>query len=227
MIGAGSNRPRMAVFDVCQTLYAANTSLGFVRQHHARCGPSLGAGMVAAIDDRRSPLFYLSAALHHGPGLDVHRWTLARSLWGASRAALAESAAAYVREVLPGQVNAPVLARLEAHRAAGDRIVLISNSFDIAVAAIAQALGVEWHASRLGFTGDLCTGRIEADLTGRKSELLVALLAQAVPDPVIHVYTDNQSDRDLVAMADHPTIVIPRGKSRASWAGIDADFIEL
>lgn len=219
--------PAVAIFDVCQTLVAQNTTLGFVRHYHALQGPSFAASMVAAVDDRRSPLFYLSAALHHGPGLDMHRWTLARSLWGAHRTALEAAAADYVARVAPALVNAPVMARLEAHRAAGDRVVLLSNSLDPVIGALAAAWGVEWHASRLGFAGPLCTGRIEADLTGRKSEIAAALLSAQLPDPVIHVYTDNHSDRDLIAMADHPTIVIPRGKSRGDWGPIDAAFLEL
>ena len=58
-----------------------------------------------------------------------------------------------------------------------------------------------------------------------------ALVADLVMDetvpPVIHAYTDNLSDRDLVETADRPTIIIPAGRTRARWGGIDAVFIEL
>lgn len=219
------SRPVLAVFDLCDTLYAENTTLGFVRFLLGRQGRGAARLALAAMQDRRLPLFYGLAVLHRGLGLDLWRPAAVRLLAGLTRAELEAAARAYAAQALPARANAETHARLMRHRAAGDRVAIVSNSLDLVVEAVAARLGVEWRASRLGFEAGRCTGRIAEDLTGRKAAVVAALAGEAAP--VIHAYTDNLSDRDLVAAADRPTIVIPRGRTRARWGRIDAEFLEL
>jgi phosphoserine phosphatase len=219
--------PALAIFDLCETLYAENTTLGFVRFLQARHGGRAGRLALALAFSRRSPVFYLFAALYRLGAPDPFRWTLARLLRGRSRGELTAAARAYASERLPGLAIAQTQARLAEHRAAGDRVVLVSNSLDVVAEAAADRLGVDWRASRLGFRGARCTGRIEDDLSGRKAGVVAALIAGQSIRPVVHAYTDNLSDRDLVEMADRPTVIIPAGGSRARWRGVDAVFVEL
>ena len=146
---------------------------------------------------------------------------------GYDRTQLAAAAHAYAAEMLPRTAIAETQNRLARHRAAGDRVVIVSNSLDVVVEAVAEQFGVEWRASQLGYRDDRCTGRIEDDLTGRKASLVAHLMGDHPVRPVIHAYTDNLSDRDLVEAADRPTIIIPAGRTRARWGDIDAVFIEL
>ena len=217
----------LAVFDLCETLYAENTTLGFVRFFQARHGRRSGTVLIDLLCSRRLPIFYLLAALHRFLSLDLNRWALVRSLRGYDRTPLAEAARAYTAEMLPRTAIAETQNRLAEHRAAGDRVVIVSNSLDVVVEAVAEHFGVEWYASRLGYRDDRCTGRIEHDLTGRKASLVANLVADQAVASVIHAYTDNLSDRDLVEAADRPTIIIPAGRTRARWGDIDAVFIEL
>jgi phosphoserine phosphatase len=219
--------PALAVFDLCETLYAENTTLGFVRFFQARYGRRLGTVLIDMMCSRRLPFFYLLAALHRFLSLDLSRWAMARSLRGYDRKQLAEAARTYAAEMLPRAANAETQNRLAEHRAAGDRVVIVSNSLDVVVEAVAEQFGVEWHASRLGYCDDRCNGRIEHDLTGRKGGVVASLVEGQPVAPVIHAYTDNLSDRDLVEAADWPTIIIPAGRTRARWGDIDAVFIEL
>lgn len=218
-------RPVLAVFDLCDTLYAENTTMGFVRFLLGREGRAAGRLALAAMEDRRLPFFYGLAALHRGLGLELWRPAAVRLLAGFTRAELEAAARAYAAEALPARANAATHARLARHRAAGDRVAIVSSSLDVVVEAVAARLGVEWRASRLGFAAGRCSGRIAEDLTGRKAAVVAALAGEAAP--LVHVYTDNLSDRELVAAADRPTIVIPRGRTRARWGPIDAEFLEL
>lgn len=220
------NQPRsqgLAVFDVCDTLYRANTTLGFLRFVH---GKDLRfKGMQYLLGSRFSPVFYIAAASLRLLGRDVARAWMVHILKGSSRTTLLEAASAYVREALAPLANAEVMARLEQHKQAGDRVVLVSSSLDIVVGAIAQHLGTDFRASRLGFNGDRCTGRIEHDLTGGKDAIVRNLRStDSIP---LYVYTDNETDRCLLRLADKATIIIPAGRS-ARWAKEeDCDLLTL
>ena len=226
MSGAAA-RPVLAVFDLCDTLYAENTTRGFVRHFHARQGHRATARLLDWLHARRLPLYYVAAVAERLSRRDLLRRAQLRTLRGVDRATLAEAARAYAEEALPALAVPETQRRLAAHREAGDRVVIVSNSLDIVVEAVARKLDVEWRASRLAWRDGRCTGRIEHDLTGRKSALIAELTAAAPEPPELHVYTDNPSDRDLVDRADRPTIVIPAGRRRTRWAGADAVYLDL
>ena len=218
---------RLAVFDLCDTLYAENTTQGFVRHVHRAGGYRFRAFAAALVHARWSPVFYGFAAVHWLTGKDLFKPALIQTLRGLPAAALKTAALAYARDVLPAKANAPVHALFAEHVAAGDRVMIVSNSVDVVVGSVAGRLGVAWRASPLEFAGGICTGRLIADIRGRKSELLGEILAENRDRPCIHVYTDNMSDRDLIECADRPTIVVPKGKRKSDWGAVDADFLEL
>ena len=109
--------------------------------------------------------------------------------------------------------NTAIHSCLEEHRAKGHRIVLLSNSLDAVVAPIAHALEVEYRASELEYRGDVCTGALRRDLTGRKASLLEELTGGSHPQ--LYVYTDNRSDSDLLEAADFPVLVL--SQQRRIW----------
>lgn len=223
----GAAPPALAVFDLCDTLYAENTTHGFVRWLHTRDGRWGRAALLGLMASRRLPVFWLLAGLHRLTGLDLPRRVVVWTLRGLDRAALEAAARVYAAGRLADLAVPATQARLARHRAAGDRVVIVSSSLDIVVAAVAHLLGVEGIGSTLGFRDGRCTGRIDRDLTGRKVPLVAALAGKGPGRPVVHVYTDNLTDRPLVAAADRPTVVIPAGGSRARWGKIDAAFLEL
>jgi phosphoserine phosphatase len=209
--------PRLVLFDVCNTLYDANTTFGFVRQVVVQ-------GL--RLPRRSSALYWAQAVLHRLGIADLPRRRVLAALKGRERAALEAAARDYVTGPLAARAIPATQARLAAHRAAGDRVVLISNSLDVVVAAIAGHLGTEWRASRLGFAEGRCTGRLEHDLTGRKLGVARALAAETDPPPECLVYTDNLSDRPLVDWADKAVVILPPRARRAAWSGVRAEFLE-
>jgi HAD superfamily phosphoserine phosphatase-like hydrolase len=220
--------PELVLFDVCDTLYAENTTAGFLRHFH-ECGGNRAYGVrqwMAA--SRLSPFFYVGAAAHRWLHYDLARTWLIRSLKGMKRDVLQEAGRTYVRDVLPLRLNPVVHERLEEHRRNGDRILLVSSSLDIVIAPVAELLGVEWRSSELEFRDGRCTGRLGLDLTGRKQKVAEDLVRQGEARGRLRVYTDNLSDLTLLKRADAPVVIIPAGRGkRAGWGGVDAEFIEL
>lgn len=227
MLGEGPslrNPPRIAIFDVCDTLYRENTTRGFLRWFHEAQASHAYDRTERLWTSYSSPAFYLGAAAYHWLGRDLARQMLLLTLKGAHRCHLEEAAHNYVASILPSKCIAPMQAKLREHRDAGDRVVLVSNSLDLVISRIAENLGVDWHASRLGFVGDICTGRLERDLTGRKASELRRI------DPhrkaTLFVYTDNRTDLDLIRQADFATVILPPGSKRSYWEGHEVEFLE-
>ncbi len=215
---------RLVIFDVCDTLYDANTTVGFIRYYLARQSNASLRNSLSRWLDRKSPFFYVGAAAKHLLGWDLARQRIIATLAGEPRGRLTDAASEYVRDILPAFANQPIHDRLKAHQADGDRVLLLSSSIDLVVSQIAAVLGTEYRASILEFDGDQCTGRLSADLTGKKAGELRAFV-----DPGVDtwVYTDNRSDKDLVASVGRATIVLPRGGRQDRWAGDRCEYISL
>jgi phosphoserine phosphatase len=218
------NLPRLVIFDLCDTLYDTNTTIGFVRHYHSLQGSQKDDHVVRRWLSRRSPWFYIGAIAHRLFGRDVARERIIATLAGKSKAKLTAAARDYARNILPSRANAPLQERLASHREAGDRVMLLSSSLDIVVAEIATLLGVDFRASELGFDAEICTGKLKQDLTGSKAVAVRDLMDSGLE---LCVYTDNRSDKDLLAIADRASIVIPRGSPDVRWGGDRCEYIRL
>lgn len=220
----GIARGKLVLFDLCDTLYDANTTMDFIGHYHTCSGSRHIGRVIRRWSSKHSPYFYLGALSHRFFGDDLARKRIIASLARQPRGKLSDVAADYVQNILPARANGLLHDRLREHLNTGDQVILLSSSLDIIVSEVASKLGLDYRASRLGFNKDLCTGRLERDLTGRKSEAVSDLLGAAT---YVHVYTDNRSDRDLVQLADCATIVIPRGASSEPWGGKSCEYLRL
>jgi phosphoserine phosphatase len=216
---------RLAVFDVCDTLYSCNTTLEFVQFVLDAMGSARGAAFVGSFARRWTPAFLLDAVASRTSGRDFARGYAVRRLAGLTRAQLGTLAHTFADERLPTRANASLHQALRRHLAEGDETILISNSLDVIVHAIGDSLGVKGFGSPLAFDNDICLGRMLRDIGGLKHDVLKGLIGKRTP-PII-VYTDNPTDRGLLDMAHERHVVIPRGRSRHRWGDIDATFIEL
>jgi phosphatidylglycerophosphatase C len=135
----------------------------------------------------------------------VIRGTLA----GRSEAYLRDVGARYARLVVARYLAPDSLARLEAHRADGHALVLVSASLHVYLDAIAELLGVDAVlATALAVDADgRCTGELAgANVRGvEKVRRLDEWLAGR--DMVVHAYGDSSGDDELLARADHGTRV--------------------
>jgi phosphatidylglycerophosphatase C len=131
----------------------------------------------------------------------VIRGTLA----GRREAYLRDVGARYARLVVAQHLAPDTMARLEAHRADGHALVLVSASLHVYLDSIAELLGVDAVlATALEVDADgRCTGEIAgANVRGvEKVRRLDEWLAGR--EVVLHAYGDSSGDDELLARADH------------------------
>jgi phosphatidylglycerophosphatase C len=114
---------------------------------------------------------------------------------------------------LARRIRPAMAERVAWHRRQGHRLVMVSASFEIYLAATGRALGFDGVlATRLEVgPGGLLTGRLDGpNVRGaEKAVRLKAWLAAELDGtaPRLWAYGDSAGDRELLAMADHPTHV--------------------
>ena len=214
----------LVIFDVCDTLYDANTTFGFLAFYAERSGNTELKRRMSHWTSLRTVRGFFGAVVLRLFGIDIGRARVIHALRGDTRDALTQSAHDYVGTTLPSKMNRTVHDRLRGHRDSGDRVVLLSSSLDIVIRAIAEILDVEFSASILEFANGYCTGRLQSDLTGRKAPVAASLRRG---ERILHVYTDNRTDNDLLEIADRRTVIFPAGSRQHRWAGADCEYVEL
>lgn len=218
---------RLFITDVCDTLYASNTTTDFARFVAARRGERWRRVVLAALLTRGSPLHLLSAVAYLGAGLDLGRAIVLATLRGITREELARHARAFVEEVLPRRRIDATQRLLREATARGDEVVLASASVDVVIEAIARHLapGARWVCSTLAVDArGRATGALSQDMTGEKARHLDALISHARH---VTVVTDNFSDRALLERADRPIIALRRPGDRGRWGQIEAEFLDV
>ena len=141
-------------------------------------------------------------------------------LGGRTRAELDAWTARFVPRLIRHGLIADALAAIEAHRSAGDHLVLLSASPDLYVPAIGRALGfaevlctgVEWNGDHL--SGRLATPNRRGP---EKARCLEALRRQHGALPVV-AYGNAAGDLEHLALADRGVLVngSPRARRRAA-----------
>jgi phosphatidylglycerophosphatase C len=194
---------RLVIFDLDGTITYRDTLLPYVTGYLARSGrtrlrmarllPTLAAFAVGAADHAAVKAAFIRA-----------------TLGAATRAQLA----AWTQEFVPGVIatgsSPAALAMVKAHRAAGDRLVLMSASTDLYVPQIGDALG---------FDEVICTG-VEFDAAGRLTGALTTanrrgaekarcfeVLKQEHPGLETVAYGNAGSDLAHLRLADFPRLV--------------------
>ena len=107
---------------------------------------------------------------------------------------------------------------LDAHRSAGDRLMVASAAVDLLVAPIARRLGIEdWVATEMAWEGELLADQFASPncYGSQKKDAVLAFYRDLKPsDTYITIYSDSSSDIDLFMFADAPCAVNPSGKLR-------------
>ncbi len=202
---------RLALFDLDGTLTRHDTLLpyvtGFLRRRRrltrlARVLPGLGAFAIRRIDRGG-----LKSALIQG------------TLGGATRAQVDAWTVHFVRTLLERGMYSDALDALNAHRRAGDRLVLLSASTDLYVPAIGQALGfTEVLCTGVSWQGSQLVGRLTtANRRGAEKARCLTNLRAAHSGMSITAYGNAASDVEHLRLADRGVLVNgSRGARRAA-----------
>jgi HAD superfamily hydrolase (TIGR01490 family) len=200
--------PGVDFYDLDHTLIAGSSAVSLILKGIRR-------GVFPAASAMFIPLFYVRYQL----GLinpEAETWSFS-VLRGRSRLVLEELA----REgflALRGRIYPQARERISASRAQGRTVVLATSSIEIAVAPLAEELGIsEIIASTLEFEGERCTGRFrEPPLLGeqKRRRVLSYLARQDIPPSQCGFYTDSISDLPLLESVGRPVAVNPDPRLR-------------
>jgi phosphatidylglycerophosphatase C len=196
-------RRSIAVFDLDGTLTWHDTLLAFlmsfVRRHPARAW-GMWRLPLAVLD-------YLLRGRDHGR-LKSH--VIRIIMGGATRTVVDSCADSFVSSLGPSRRFRPAaLAMLEAHRSAGDHLVLLSASPDLYVPRIGRSLGFERTlCTEILWRGDRLEGAlVTANRRGAEKSRCLAWLRTQYPGLPIVAYGNSASDLDHMRQADRALLV--------------------
>jgi phosphatidylglycerophosphatase C len=209
--GAAAPKRWVALFDLDGTLTWHDTLsvflMSFLRRHPWR-----------VLRFWRMPFALASfLALNHDRGLLKSR-VIRMFMGGAGRRVVDACADAFVESLGPRRRFRPAaIAVLEAHRAAGDHLVLLSASPDLYVPRIGRSLGfertlcteLEWREDRLA--GTLKT----ANRRGAEKLRCLTWLRTQYPGLPVVAYGNSSSDLDHMQHADRALLVNGNAAARA------------
>lgn len=201
---------RVAVFDLDGTVTSRDTLLPFLAGYLVR-HPS-GAWRLW-----RLPFSLLGFLLGLSDRGQLKASLVRQVMAGAARRDVEAWAAEFCDTRLPALLNPGALERIERHRAAGDRLVLLSASVDLYVPAIAGRLGFdETICTGLSWNGDRLAGRLTtANRRGAEKRRCVEQLRARHPDARFAAYGNAASDFEHLLLAEEPLLVNAGAATRA------------
>jgi len=207
--GSVQRCPKLALFDLDHTLLPLDSD-------HAWGEFTTRLGWTAGDDFKRAnDAFYAS---YQAATLDIHAY-VRFAVDAARRRGKAQAEAAharFMREVIEPAITPQALALLDAHRRAGDRLVIVTATNEFITGPIARRLGVDdliaielerdadgWMTGAIAGTPSFREGKVE-----RVHQWLRARgLDWGGAD--ITFYSDSRNDLALLEKADHPVAANP------------------
>jgi phosphatidylglycerophosphatase C len=144
-------------------------------------------------------------------------------LGGLKRAQVQAWTHEYVLQVVPGRLFAAALAAIDGHRAAGDRLVLLSASPDLFVPALAAAMGFDQVlCTGVAWAGEQLDGALTtANRRGEEKLRCLAALRSAYPGCTVTGYGNSEPDLVHLQACDAAFYVNPRPSQTAHLRSLD------
>lgn len=198
---SSSSRPVVAAFDVDKTLTTRDCVVPFLRMVG---GPTFYGRLVM-----RTPQLLLAIVRRRRDRIKaLATWAAVR---GRSIVDVDAVAQRFAHDVWERRMRPDTVARLRWHLTQGHRVVLVSASYRNYLVHLADRLGAhDVISTELAVENGICTGELRGPNCRAvvKADRLRAWLEDSgLSDVEIHAYGDSAGDRDLLDMADHPTLV--------------------
>jgi HAD superfamily hydrolase (TIGR01490 family) len=199
----------VVIFDLDRTITRAGTYTPFLlfcapRRPRTLLGVVLGAGAMVA---------YVLKFIGRGT---LKAWMLRQFIAGSSRVQVAAWSARFVGAWMKSRVRPGALEAIERHRAAGDRMVLVTASFDFYAQVFADRLGLHGTIATASVWDD--QGRLVAALGGEncygaaKLAAVKRVFPTIEPRPRVVAYSDHHTDFELLCWADEGVAVNPSAR---------------
>ena len=213
----------IAFFDLDKTLLAVNSASLWVREE-------LAQGHITRMQALRAGAWI--ARYHLGfVSMDAALLQAIALLAGTREQLLRERTAFFYEAQVRSQYRPGALRALEEHRAAGDRLVLLTSSSGYMSELVLRELSLEAAlCNRFEVDGEgVCTGRPLGEVCFGEGKLVLArAYAEGVRTPLsaCTFYTDSYSDLPVMQVVGHPVAVHPDGRlrreaSRRGWPVVD------
>ncbi|KAA9327381.1 HAD family hydrolase [Adhaeribacter soli] len=221
-----ATEPELFVFDICDTLFYSNTTFDFIKFVLQKKGWGGKLRQFDLYTKRTSPVFIGLYFFQKFSKEDWPKKLCLRLLKGVSKKELYQLGEAFEKQFLASRMVEKTHQMLRQLRKEGKTVVLISASIDPVVAAIANALAVDYRCSELAYDSQgNFTGDLQWEMTGQKLVALRKMLSSE--DAPFAVATDNFSDRGLVEAACHRFVVVYNEKALNFWQDLQPEFIKL
>jgi putative phosphoserine phosphatase/1-acylglycerol-3-phosphate O-acyltransferase len=209
---ASGGQPAIAFFDLDRTLIAGYSILAVAREtaeQGARRGKLRQAGKV--VQDIIKHKVHRSGGNYHRL---VKRTT--KALTGVSEESLREIGEQAYRKHLAKTLYREAVALVEAHRAAGHKLVIISAASRYQIEPVARVLGIEEvHCTRLEVVEGRFTGQVISPMCYGEGKLLAAQRSVRQHKATLNnswFYSDSSDDLPLLRKVGHPVAVNPSDK---------------
>lgn len=210
--GGESNAPVVAYFDLDRTLIAGY-SIVAIALETARHGAARGQLRQSArlVRDALRQKSYTGGGNYHRL---VNR--VARALTGTTEATLSEIGERAYRKSIARTIYREAIALVEAHRAAGHKLVIVSAASRYQVAPVARVLGIDdICCTQLEVQGGRFTGNVIAPLCyGEGKTMAARRLARRHKASLKNCwfYSDSSADLPLLRKVGNPVAVNPSDK---------------
>lgn len=132
----------------------------------------------------------------------LRSWLIRYAFAGLTRAEIESAGHRFARDILPGLVRPAVQASIDAHRAAGDTVVVVSGGFDVYLAPWCAAQGIDLLCSTLESHDDRLSGRYAgAQCVAEEKARRVRARYDVDAYREIHAHGDTPEDHALLALA--------------------------
>jgi HAD superfamily phosphoserine phosphatase-like hydrolase len=202
---------KIAVFDVCDTLYNVNTTFSFLDNYFAKNKKYLFFRKI-------SKLFVVKVAnyfIYKTFKIDLIRLYGTRFLKNKTYQEIEEFSHIFVYSILKPKIKKQILKMLKKFKNDGYTIVLMSGSYNFIVKEVAKYVEADrYFASKLKESNGYCLGKYEKDILLDKYDVLVENF-QNIEDLV--VVSDNRSDLTLMKMANKAYAICNKEKDCIFW----------
>jgi HAD superfamily phosphoserine phosphatase-like hydrolase len=194
---------KVAFVDICGTLYDSNTTLDFLTLSN-KSFASLRKNIFVRLLNKMSRIMI---------GYDFIRNIGVGKLAGKTHTELSNEAFLFYNSFLSSREIKETHAIIANLRKEGFKIILISATMDFLAKEIGNRVSADSvFSTSLIYEGEICTGKIENDLLGRKHLLAKQMLAEDKMEngggTEIVVITDDKTDIELALLAQKSFVII-------------------
>lgn len=138
------------------------------------------------------------------PGNAVRAAIVAFGFRGVAEQDILHAGEAFASDIIAGALRANAMERIRWHQAQGDRVVVVSGSFDAYLSPWCKQHGLELLCSRLAATDGVLSGRyLGAQCVGKEKARRIRERYDPDEYAAVYAYGDTHEDDEMLAMADH------------------------